>query len=707
MARRSLLVGAALALLVTACGRAGPVASGPSLLLVTIDTLRADHVGAYGAGPDRTPSLDELAARGVVFERVFAPTPLTLPSHASLLTGLYPPSHGVRHNGLYRLEAEVPRLPEVFREAGYRTGAFVGATVLDGRFGLGGGFGTYDASWGAERASATGFPERDARSVTDAALRWLEEDDAPFFLWVHYYDPHAAYHPPEPWASRFAGDPYAGEIAFVDAQLGRLLGALAGDGRLASTLVAVTADHGESLGAHGETTHGYTLYDATQHVPWILAGPGIPKGGRVDALASLVDVAPTLLARTGLSGLAGAEGRDLSPWIDGGAPPESERVVYAESLATRLDHGWAPLHAARSLRHLYVRAPRPELYDVRSDPRQQHDLLAEDAPAVEPVVAALEDRIDQALREDREAERVALDPAVRRELQALGYVLPERTPEATGRDPKDGLPLVRRFVLAKSLFAEGRAEEARRLAEALRDELPESPELEELLARLALQRGDREGALHHARRSVALGQGSAARHVLLGYAELAAGASEEAARAFERAAALDPTLPDAQVGLMWRVLTGGTEADAARAAERALAAAPRDPALALQVADTWERLGRYDRAREAYRRVLELAPDHGLAHLGLAANAIRLGAFDEAEPHLERAGPAATTLPARMRIAIAYAVAGASDRAEARLRAVLRDHPQFDGARRVLARLLEQTGRGREAHALREEAGAS
>jgi arylsulfatase A-like enzyme len=349
--------------------------SGPSVLLVTIDTLRADHVGAYGAEGVETPTLDGLAARGVLFERAMASVPLTLPSHASLMTGQYPPTHGVRHNAIFTLADEAETLAERFQARGFATGAVIGAAVLEGDFGIDQGFDHYDDSLPTERATSAGFYERPAAAVTDAALDWLGQVDRPFFLWVHYYDPHASYSPPEPWKERFAKRPYDGEVASVDHALGRLLGALDADGRLAETIVAVTSDHGEGLGEHGEGSHTYLIYESVLHVPMILAGPGLPAGRRVAPVAANTGLAATLLALTGTPALAKTDVGDLSPlWSE--APSDSAAGwAYAESLAGELDHGWAPIHAIRSDTHHYIRAPRPELFETAADPRQLENLL--------------------------------------------------------------------------------------------------------------------------------------------------------------------------------------------------------------------------------------------------------------------------------------------------------------------------------------------
>ncbi len=248
------------------------------IVLVTVDTLRADHVGAYGAAQARTPTFDAVAAQGVRFETAISPVPLTLPTHASILTGRTPPAHGVRHNSVFKLADGIPTLAERMRDAGFATAAFVAAFVLDRQFGLGRGFETYDDQMAGHPSggSSISYAERPADAVIDAALGWLAGAPDRFFLWVHLYDPHAEYAPPLGFAAAFPRSPYDGEIAFADAQLGRLVAEIDRRWDPARTLLVFTSDHGESLGEHGEPTHGYTLYDATQRVPLLMRGPGLP-----------------------------------------------------------------------------------------------------------------------------------------------------------------------------------------------------------------------------------------------------------------------------------------------------------------------------------------------------------------------------------------------------------------------------------------------
>jgi arylsulfatase A-like enzyme/Flp pilus assembly protein TadD len=677
--------------------RGRPVPTGPNVLLVTIDTLRADHVGAYGASGHVTPALDRLAAEGILFENAIAATPLTLPSHSSILTGMSPPEHAVRNNGIFRLDESRETLAERFREAGYDTGAVLGAFVLDARFGLDQGFDFYDFSASSRRASETGYPERPAEEVTDVALRWLGARKRPFFfLWLHYYDPHAAYKPPPSFEQRFPGRPYDGEIAYVDEQVERVFRALRSAGEWHRTLVVVTSDHGESLGEHGERTHAYTLYDAVLRVPLLIRGPGVPAARRVPEVVSAVDVAPTILARAGLAPLGDAGGRDLSPlWR--AEPGFDSRPAYAETLATQLDHGWAPLFAMRTDRYLFVRAPRPELYDVESDPGQLTNLLEDPSAAAAEAAGILDRAVDAVLADQRKAERLPLDAETREQLRALGYAPAEGPVPETGTDPKDGLPLLEAYVIAAGEYSLGRLDQAEARATRLLPELPRSPQLHDLLARIYMDQGDLELAIHHAETAVRLVPEAGRHHDRLGLVRLAAGDVDGAVSAYQKAVELDPNIYDSHAGLMWRASLGGSIEDAALAAERAVELAPSDPRIRIRIADTWDRLGVYDRALESYRAALTLDPASPKAHMGLAIQLARLGDVADAELHFSRAGEAAEGADSLMRLAIAWAGRGETARAEEILRELLVSHPDFEASRKVLAVLLQRSGRSDEA----------
>ncbi|HEY8120956.1 MAG TPA: sulfatase, partial [Myxococcota bacterium] len=423
------------------------------VLLITVDTLRADHVGAYGDELARTPALDALAAAGARFDAAISPTPITLPAHTTLMTGLEPPHHGVRGNGVFALPAEIPTLAAQLQGEGFATAAFVGAIVLDRRYGLARGFDHYDDAMSLRHsAKGGGYAERRAEAVVDSAIAWLEAAPSRWFVWVHVYDPHAEYDPPPAWKDRIPRDAYRSEIAYADAQLRRLFELVSARWRDGKTLIVATADHGESLGEHGEPTHSFTLYDATQRVPLLVAGPGIEAGTVVANVVRLADLAPTLLALAGAKPLPETDGMDVSGALRGS--DGAERLAYLETIDTRLNQGWSPLYGVRGPRWKYIRAPRPELYDLIADPGERRDL------------SSSEPRIAQEL--DREVSRAhagaralawasaAPSAAERAQLESLGYVgaAPAREPDLTvgGTDPKDVVARMRDFDVMRALI---------------------------------------------------------------------------------------------------------------------------------------------------------------------------------------------------------------------------------------------------------------
>ena len=363
------------------CGQ-GDAPRKPNLLLVTLDTVRADHLGCYGDREAVTPWLDRLAGEGLRFADAASTVPLTLPSHTSLLSGLLPPHHGLRNNGLGALPAGTATLATLLVAQGYRTGAFIGAFVLDHRFGLARGFEVYDDEIPRDpKAGVSLEAERPGSEVVDRALAWLEhpagEDRRPFFLWVHLYDAHAPYVPPPAWGARHPGRPYDAEISAVDEQVGRLLTALDRRGLARTTVVAVAADHGEGLGEHGELTHGLLLYEPTLRVPLVLRAPGRLAPRVVRTPVSLVDLAPTLAGLLGRTFPATPDqpldGRNLAPaLLQGGEPAAGD--LYAETRYPAI-FGWSPLAALRRRDLKYIASPSPELYDLRRDPRETANLM--------------------------------------------------------------------------------------------------------------------------------------------------------------------------------------------------------------------------------------------------------------------------------------------------------------------------------------------
>jgi arylsulfatase A-like enzyme/cytochrome c-type biogenesis protein CcmH/NrfG len=635
---------------IVACGEGAPPDSGPAgvappgirdVLVVTLDTTRADRVSYAGASRVRTPRIDAVAAQGAAFLQAVTPVPVTLPAHASLFTGSNPPSHGVRSNGIFRLPPEETTLAELLRQAGFRTAAFVGAAVLDARFGLDQGFDHYDDAIPAQAPGARAA-ERRASEVVAAALDWLRRQPAePTFVWVHLFDPHAPYDPPEPERSRYADAPYDGEIAYADRMLGRLLDGYRELGRWQRALVVITADHGESLGEHGEKTHGNLLYEATVRVPLVVRAPGHPASLRIEEPVGLVDVTPTVAALLGLEPPADAEGISLVRQLAGEEVRGEERLAYLETLYPFHHHGWSGLRGLRGARWKLIQGREPELYALDEDPAERHDLARERPERV----AALAARLPAEPEPGAGEARVELDAATLAELQALGYAWSgsaRERPEDELPDPRERIHLLEQMDAAILAFAEGHrgrgielAERvvaaeprsagflrelahmylaSRRLAEAeatYARALARAPQdVAAWLARGAALRGlDRpQEALDAFERALELDpEDRAARHDRWATL-LALGRNEEVRRRAEAALRHDPDDPEAA----WAAIMAAGEPPAARARalERALAVAPGDPTLSFELGKTAEAQGDAARAEALYAEALSSLPSN-------------------------------------------------------------------------------------------------
>lgn len=465
-----------------------------NVLLVTVDTLRADHLGSYGRSEASTPVLDALARRGVRFENAHAAVPITGPSHATILTGLYPPVHGVRDNVNFVLDTKHATLASRLKKEGYRTAAFVAAYPVAAAFGFAQGFDRFSEGLHQNPALGQGA-ERPGNEVADAVLGWLAEPDvaaskAPFFAWMHLYDPHAPYAPPAEYAERFPGRPYDGEVAFADAQIGRVLDALAAAGHEKDTLVIVVADHGEGLGEHDEATHAILVYESTLRVPLLVAGPGIPAGGVVRESVGTIDIVPTVLARLGLSAPAELLGRDL------GRAMRGERLaaepLYAESLFGRLNCRWSALRALTADGWKLIDGAEPELYDLTTDPREERNQAATDPARLARLRAGLRAALSKLAPRGDTARSVALSPEQEEKLRSLGYV---GGSGGSGRLDEPGLPNPRTHValferLQVAMIAHGPAVRAAlQETQAIADKDPGNPFAHFTLASLAYRAG--------------------------------------------------------------------------------------------------------------------------------------------------------------------------------------------------------------------------
>jgi arylsulfatase A-like enzyme/Tfp pilus assembly protein PilF len=639
-----------------------------SVLLITIDTLRADALGAYGARDASTPWIDRLAREGVRFESAHAHNVVTLPSHANILSGLGPHRHGIRDNSGFRFPRGRPTLATLLKGAGWRTGAFVSAFVLDSRFGLDAGFDAYDDRLGgAEVHTAFLVPERPGSRTVAAARAWLDQGGGgKSFCWVHLFEPHFPYAPPQPFAGRFPDRPYQGEVAAADAALEPLLRPLLARGAASRTLVVLTADHGESLGEHGERTHGIFAYEATLRVPLVLWAPGLLSPRVVKAPVAHVDLLPTVLDALGLPVPEGLDGRSLLPAAAGRATPPAPS--YFEALSAHLNRGWAPLHGVLAGGLKYVDLPEPELYDVPRDASESRNAAGARPADLE----GLRGLLARLRAEDRSIERTQEDAAVRERLQALGYVsgeAPRKERYTAADDPKNLIELDGLLDQVIGHHARREYDAGVALCREILSRREDMPLVHSQLAVLERARGNMAGALSAARRALELrtsdaegaallavylveaGEGREALSVLepylaaaepdvdvltaAGMAQARLGRRGEALAAFARAREADPTSAMILVNTATVHLMAGDAAAAQAALESALALDPGVAKAHNELGVIAARRGEWDAAIGHWRRAAELDPSDYQTLFNLGATLRGRGREAEARPFLE------------------------------------------------------------------------
>ena len=728
--------------LLATSGGCGPEAGAPvdRILLVTIDTLRSDRLGYMGYDVE-TPNLDRLAREGAVFTEAISAAPITLPAHSSILTGLRPPSHGVRQNGIFRLADEVETVAETLQRHGFQTAAFVGAFVLDRRFGLEQGFDLYDDDLPEENPiSKSYFAERRAEEVVARALDWIRDhEEERFFVWVHLFDPHAPYNPPAPYDARYRGRPYDGEIAYTDSALGPLLDAVRGLGDRRKTAIVVTADHGESMGRHGESTHALFVYDSTVKVPLILKAPGIPEGARIDSQVRSIDITPTLLDLAGISPESALDGRSLLGAFGGEGPPDAP--AYGETFAPRYEFNWSELRFLRTKTFKVIDAPKPEIYDLKTDPEELTNLWGDEAP--EAGRRLLEEL--RALPEGTAgpSETLASDETVRRRLESLGYLgaAPSTTARRARPDPKDRVEVFEQMqvlldpelspeermegyrqilalepdnVLARSRLANGLAEAGHleeaveafrellrvseidangwenlasalllldRVDEALEvtkravEEVPWSRELQVLRGEALEKAGRYRDALASYEKAIALRPEVAENHFRHGAVALELGDDAGAERDFREALARDAAFAPARAALV-RLLSRRGRAEEAIALIRTSEGETSSTQLRTALAEAYLAEERFDEARSLLEEVLAATPDDARALALLGALHGRLGELGRARDLLERALAAGETGPdLRRNLALVYLRRGDFKRAIRELRLAVERAP--------------------------------
>jgi len=626
-------IGTALALaLVFGCSRPQP-----DVVLISIDTLRADALGCYGRRassaphPSPSPHIDRLAAESIRFSNAVTPVPVTLPAHASLFTALGPRRHGLRNNGMSGLPAPVVTAAQWFGRHGYRTAGFPSAAVLERRYGLDRGFERFDDGWLAAADAAFEIHERSGAAALESAWSWWRAAAGrPRFLWLHLFEPHAPYRPPPPWAERFGAEPYLGEVAASDAVVGALLERVRQEAR--PPIVALVADHGESLGEHGEATHGTLLYESTLRIPLLIRAPGLAP--RVDSsLATLVDVLPTLCALAGLPAPARIDGLDLLA----AAPPE--RSIDCESYLPELDYGWKPLLAVRQWRFKLIAAAAPELYDLQTDPHERSDLAARKP--------ALRRRLERRLPEQEGVFATAAAGAEQRNrLLALGYAGgAERAARADAPDPHRFVRLLAHLDRAAAALER---EEPQRAEAELLELLGADPGNRaglKMLTRVFLDQGRLVEAELLLRRAIEAGDRSAGLLTRWGNVLQDLGETRAAEAALEEAVARGPEQLEARIALGTALAQNGELERAEQQLRAAARLAPNHAVVLANLAGVLDHRGRHAEAEALYRRVLRQGGTRFSAWIGLGNSLRQQGRLEEALAAYEQAVESAPQQP--------------------------------------------------------------
>ena len=642
-----------------------------NLVVVTLDTTRADRLGAYGYARADTPAFDRLAREGVLFDQAVSVAPLTLPAHASMFTGKFPPEHGIRDNGGFFLGEEHETLAEVLHAKGYRTGGFVSAFVLDRKWGINQGFDTYFDNFDLSQTKAVspGVIQRPANEVVDQVLPWIRQvKDGPFFTWVHLYDAHSPYRPPEPFASRFTDRPYDGEIAFADSQLARILAELDTLGVSDRTVVMVLGDHGESLGEHGEAAHGFFVYNSVTRVPFVIRAPfSLARERRVADPVRSVDVFATALDLLGVAAPSAVRGVSLAPLMSG--TPELGLDAYSEAMYPLHHYGWSDLRALRSGRYKVIDAPRPELYDIDRDPSEQTNIYDSRRPLADRLIGQL-----RALEADFTKTEAALpagdvDPEARERLAALGYVgsfVASAADSRTGRaDPKDKIGLFNKLGLA---------------AELAKDRGPDGkPPFSRITALLHEVVGTDDAVIDA--------------WFMLGTQHLAHGTVEDSIKYFKRTLQLKPDYDLAVFNLAQAYRRMGDDDAALAGFEHYLTLDPKDPYAHYQMGEIWLDRGDLPRAEQLFRKALEIDPQVAAAKNAIGVLALQRGDPGTAEKLIREALATKPNLRlAHFNLALLAEQRGDIRGAEREYHEELKAHPDNFKAAFNLSRLYEQVG---------------
>lgn len=651
----------------------------PNIVFITLDTTRADRLPCYGYDKVKTPYLDELAREGVVFEQCFSPTALTLPSHSSMMTGIYPTYHGVRVNGNTALSQNHATLAELFNRQGYRCGAFIAAFVLDGRWGLKQGFHYYDDNFDLQKYKQLdlGRVQRPGDQVMDEALSWLDnQTDKPFFCWIHLYDPHTPYEPPEPYRSMYGNRGleglYDGEIAFTDLQIGRCVSWLRQKGLEKKTILVIMGDHGEGLGEHGELTHGYFIYDYAVHVPFLIITPFDDlKGIRVPTQVRTIDLYPTLLEMVNLPVPAENQGESLIPALF--EPQKTvHRKVYGESMTPGIQYGWASLHSLRTGKYKYIEAPRPELYDLANDPEERNNLVRRLPDLAKRFKNELKQIMDTTSEGAPEPETANLDSDTLQRLATLGYVGAPVSKKSRKHgqlaDPKDKQEIFEAISLASEYVSREKYAEAAKQLEGVLAKEPGIPQAklvlatcyEELdrvedakkqlddilkddpnslqaligMASLLSEEGKDEDVITLCKKAISMDERNTLAYTLIGEVYMGKLEHENALEYLEKAVEIQPKLTRNRLNLGACYLGLKRYGEANKILKDIAAKNPKFPSVHFHLGLLYEEQGQFESARDAYREEVKLHDKFVPARFNLGKLLLRFNDFEGYMSHM-------------------------------------------------------------------------
>lgn len=658
----------------------GPIPAIRNVLLISIDTCRADHLSSYGYRHQTTPHIDAIARDGIVFENAVSPIPLTLPAHATMMTSTIPPYHGVRDNYDYRVGASLITLAEILHDRSFVTGAVVGAHVLAGQFGLNQGFDDYHDRFDdlANRPGEGAVPDRRAEEVTHYGLAWLEKHfQSPFFLFLHYFDPHQTYDPPEPFRSRFPGSStplYDGEIAYTDYWIGRLINRLKEMKIYESTLIIITSDHGEMLGEHGESTHGYFIYQSALEVPLILKLPGRQGPQRVSSLVGIVDIVPTICGLMGIETPAPARGIDLTNYLRESEPPVGQRALYCENLFPTKYKSNA-LFGLVTEPWKYIETTRPELYHLDRDPAESRNLAKQELRRATELRQKLEEMLQDETHDESLDKNFEVDEETRSSLESLGYVAgsvhEDIDFDQDKSDPKDLIDYHEIAVRVAPLISENRYAEAKDLAETMVTMRPELSHGYLGLARLSILENRLGKAVGHLRQALKVDPENGRVLANLGFVRSKQGQWPQAILHYRQGLELDPDSFETHYNL----------------------------------AHALNQQGKHDEAITHYRRAIQVNPDFVEGHMGLGNTLLDQGHMEQAVPHLEQAVRIwPDHADAYSNLGRALAMQGLSEQAESHFRRAVRIDKKHVEALTNLGVVLAGRDRFEEALGLYERA---